>query len=681
MMNRGTSICFLTLTLMLGLTPEMPPLRADDKPMSAIAIGDKAPNRNSLRDLRGNRRALHDFKDHHALVLVFLGADCPISNLYVPGLLDLEKKYRSKEVQFLAVYANEHEDLDQVALHSYDRDIPFPVLKDFGQRLAGVLGIERVPAVVLLDGDFILRYRGRIDDRYGAGVRRKKATRDDLAEAIDDVLAGKKVRVAETEADGCLLDRAGTTPARKDITYTKHVAPILQQRCQVCHRPGQAAPFALLTYEDAVKHARMLKEVTTQRRMPPWHADPRHGQFVNARRLTNQEIETLASWVDAGTPRGDNKDLPKPIDWVKGWSMGKPDVVLEMPQEFEVAAEGVLPYKHFTIDPGFKEDMWVEKAEARPGAASVVHHVVVYILKPGQNRPFDDQGNMNILVGWAPGDLALNCPPQTGLRIPKGSKLMFELHYTPNGTAIKDRSKIGIIFHKKKPKYELFTNSFINESIRIPQRDPHYRAEASMRFRADARILSFVPHMHWRGKNYFYELIYPDGRKRALLSVPRWDFNWQSTYMFAEPIKVPKGSRLHAIAHWDNSRNNPYNPDPNKEVRFGLQTWEEMMVGWCVYTWEHPDTPEKLAREKPNLAEEMFDRLDRNADNVITPDEIPQALKLYFQSQGIKIPERITHEEFPPVYEELRKRFQKKEKPAENKGNKSAAPARGQEKP
>jgi peroxiredoxin len=629
--------------------------------MSAIAVGAKAPDKSSLRDLRGNRRPLYGFKDHCVLVLAFLGTDCPISNLYLPGLIERDKKYRSKNVQFVAVYANEHEDLDQVAMHAYDRDVPFPVLKDFGQRLADTLGVERVPAVAVLDKDFVLRYRGRIDDRYGVAARRPKATRDDLVRAIEEVLAGEKVSVAETEPDGCLLDRANKKPARSDISYSKHVAPILQQRCQACHRPEQAAPFALMSYEDAVKHGRMLKEVTTQRRMPPWHADPRHGKFANNRRLTDQEIETLAAWVDAGTPRGDDKDLPKPVAWVSGWTLGKPDLVLEMPQAFEVPADGTLPYKTFTIDPGFKEDVWVEKGEARPGpgAAGVVHHVVVYILKPGQSQPFDNQGNMNILVGWAPGDLGLRCPPDTGLRIPKGSKLMFELHYTPNGKAVKDRSSIGLIFAKKTPKYEMLMNSFMNESIRIPPRDPHYRAEAVFRFRADARLISLVPHMHWRGKDYFYELIYPDGRKRTLLSVPRWDFNWQNVYLFDEPIRIPKGSRLHAVAHWDNSRNNPYNPDPSKEVRFGLQTWEEMMVGWAVYTWEQPDTAEKLAREKIHPAEQLFDRLDRNGDDVITADEVPEQMKLYLKLQGYKLPERVTRKEFLPVYEEMRKRFQK----------------------
>ncbi|HWG43713.1 MAG TPA: redoxin domain-containing protein [Gemmataceae bacterium] len=669
-----TWMSFLMPVVILGTVGGTAPAWGDDKPVSALAIGAKTTDKNSLRDLHGNRRPLHDFKDHRALVLAFLGTECPISNLYLPGLIELEKKYRTKNVQFIAVYPNEHEDLDQVAMHTRDRDVPFPVLKDFGQRLADTLGMRRVPAVVVLDKEFVLRYRGRIDDRYGVGFRRQKATRNDLIQAIDELLADKKVSVTETEPDGCLLDHASTQPARKDVTYAKDVAPILQQRCQECHRPEQAAPFALMNYNDAVKHARMLKEVTTQRRMPPWHADPRHGKFSNDRRLTSKEIDTLAAWVDAGTPRGDDKDLPKPIAWVKGWKNGKPDLILEMPEAFEVPADGVLPYKHYTIDPGFKEDMWVEKGEARPGVAGVVHHVVVYILKPGQNRPFDNEGNMSILVGWAPGDLGLNCPPDTGLRIPKGSKLMFELHYTPNGTAVKDRSSIGITFLKKAPKYEMFTNSFVNESIRIPPRDPHYRAENTFRFRADALILGLVPHMHWRGKDYFYELIYPDGRKQTLLSVPRWDFNWQNVYQFAKPIKVPKGSRLHAVAHWDNSRNNPYNPDPNKEVRFGLQTWEEMMVGWVVYTWEQPDTAEKLTHEKVHPAEKLFERLDRNGDNVITPDEIPEQLKVYLKLQGIKIPERITAKEFLPVYEELRKRFQKpKAKPPTGDKKKSGS--------
>jgi thiol-disulfide isomerase/thioredoxin len=676
MTKHCTLTTFLTLGMILGVAWDIPRLRSEEKP-AAIAVGAKAPDKSSLRDLRGNRRSLYSFKDNRTLVVVFLGTDCPVSNLYVPGLLGLEKKYRSKGVQFLAVYANEHEDLDQIAMHAYDRDIPFPVLKDFGQRLADTLGVRRAPTVVVLDKDFVLRYRGRIDDRHGVASRRPKATRDDLGQALDEVLAGKKVSVAETEPDGCLLDRAKKEPDHAKVTYSKHVAPLLQQRCQQCHRPEQAAPFSLLTYDDAVRHARMMKEVTTQRRMPPWHADPRYGKFVNDRRLTAKEIDTLAAWVDAGTPRGDDKDLPKPVAWVKGWKLGKPDLVLEMPKEFEVPADGSLGYQHFTVDPGFKEDVWIQAAEARPGAAGVVHHIVVYILKPGQERQFDANGNINSLVGWAPGDLGMRCPPDTALRIPKNSRLMFEMHYTPNGKAVRDRSSIGITLAKKAPKHELLNNAFLNDAIRIPPRDPHYRAENTFHFREDARLISLVPHMHWRGKDYFYELIYPDGRKRTLLSVPRWDFNWQSVYQFDEPIKAPKGSRLHAVAHWDNSHNNPYNPDPDKEVRFGQQTWEEMMVGWMVYTWEQPETAEKLAREKANPADVMFDRLDRNGDDIITADEVPERLKQFLKLQGYKMPERVTRKEFGAVYEELRKRLPKpKSKPADDKDKKPAGEAK-----
>ena len=421
MSKHHTRTSILVLAIVLGIAWGVAPATGEDRPATAVAVGAKVPDRSSLRDLRGNRRSLYSFKDHRAVVLAFLGTDCPISNLYMPGLIEVEKKYRGKGVQFLAVYANEHEDLDQVAMHTRDRDVPFPVLKDFGQRLADTLGVQRVPTVAVLDKDFILRYRGRIDDRYGVAARRPKATRDDLTQALDELLAGKKVSVAETEPDGCLIDRAGEKPARTDVTYTRDVASILQERCQACHRPDQAAPFALMSYDDAVKHARMLKEVTAQRRMPPWHADPRHGKFGNDRRLTEKEIETLTAWVDTGMPRGDDKDLPRPAAWVQGWRMGKPDIVLDMPREFEVPADGSLPYQHFTIDPGFKEDVWVEKAEARPGpgAAGVVHHVVVYILKPGQKYPFDDQGNMNILVGWAPGDLAWCARPIPACACPR----------------------------------------------------------------------------------------------------------------------------------------------------------------------------------------------------------------------------------------------------------------------
>lgn len=635
----------------------------------AIAVGQSAPEGSSLRDLHGDRRSLRDYKGHSALVIAFVGAECPVSNLYLPGLVELEKKYRAKKVQFLAVYPHETEDLDEVAAHSYDRDVPFPVLKDFGQKLADGLGISRVPAVAVLDDKYVLRYRGRIDDRYGVASRRTAATRADLVAALDELLAGKQVSVSETEADGCLLERAGKPVAKPGVTYSKDVSRILQSKCQTCHRPGQSAPFALMNYDDAAKHARMIREVTTQKRMPPWQADGRYGHFTNDRRLTPEQVDTLAAWVDSGTPRGDDKDLPAAVDWPEGWVHGKPDLVLTMPEEFEVPATGTLDYQHWDVDPKFTEDKWVTIAEARPGVAEVVHHVVVYILRDGQKIPFEPDGTLSVLVGWAPGDLGLVCPPDTALRIPKGAKLRFELHYTPNGKVVKDRSSVGITFAKKPPRFELYTNSFANEAINLPAHDPHYRAEASLKMRADARIISFVPHMHWRGKNYFYEAVYPDGRRETLLSVPRWDFNWQNVYQLQEPLKLPKGARLHAVAHWDNSENNPLNPDPNKPVRFGLQTREEMMVGWVAYVWERPETAAELAKQPIDQADMFFDRLDHNGDDVLTQDEIPDQLKPLLLLNGVAVPEKLTREEFKKVFAEMRKRF-----PNRRRGGESGQP-------
>ncbi len=626
----------------------------------AVKLGAKVPNSNSLRDLRGNRRPLQSFTGHKALVLAFLGADCPVANLYVPTLLELEKRYRPKQVQFLAIYPNENEDLDQIAGHAADRDIPFLVLKDFGQRLAGLAGVTRLPSVVVLDGQGTLRYRGRIDDRYGVASRRPQASRADLAEALEEILAGKAVTFAETEADGCLIDRHRKQPGQTAVTFTKHVAPILQKRCQSCHRDGQSAPFALLSYDDAVKHAAMLKEVTTQRRMPPWHADPRFGHFANERRLTAEEIETLAAWVDGGLAQGDPRDLPRPIDWPRGWVHGQPDVVFRMPEEYEVPAEGVLPYQNWYIDTNFPEDRWVQMAEARPGSPSVVHHIVVYILQEGQKGPIGRDGNLKILVAWAPGDLGLSCPPDTALRLPRGARLRFEMHYTPSGKATRDRSSIGLIFAKQPPRYEMLLGEFANTAFEVPPHAPHHQAEATFRMRADARILSFTPHMHWRGKDYRYEAIYPDGRRQTLLSVPRWDFNWQNVYRFAEPVKVPRGTTLHAVAHWDNSANNPLNPDPKKAARFGLQTWDEMMVGFVAYVWERPETAAELAKNPPSQADQLFDRLDTNGDNFITKEEIPERMRPLLWASGIKVPEKISREEFGRLYEEMRKRMPQK---------------------
>ncbi len=550
--------------------------------------GRKLEGAFSLRDVRGNRRSLASFKEPAPCVVAFLGKDCPISNLYVPRLVELEKRFRPGRVRFVGVYPNENETLDDIAIHTLERDLPFLALKDFGRKLADALGVQRTPEVALLDRGLVLRYRGRIDDQYGAAYRKEKPEREDLARAIDDLLAGRDVATPLSEADGCLIARASSLPKKAGAVWSRDVAPILQKRCQACHRPGQIGPFPLATYEDAVDHAATIREVVVQRRMPPWHADPRYGKFSNDRSLTAEEIGTLAGWVESGTPRGDPKDAPAPLRWPEGWSIGKPDAVFTLPREQDVPAEGKMDYLYFDVPTGFVEDRWVVKAEVRPTDGRVVHHVLVYLKLPGRDI-YGIDGSTTALVGWAPGDMPLECPPGVAVRLPKEAALRFEVHYTPNGKATKDRTSVGLVFAPGPPAREAKMNIFAKLGIRIPAGAPHHREESAMTFREDARLVSLMPHMHLRGKSWRYEAVFPDGRTETLLSVPRWDFNWQSVYRFDPPLAIPQGTRLRSTAHFDNSELNPANPDPAKEVRYGLQTWEEMMNGWVQYVPEKSD--------------------------------------------------------------------------------------------
>jgi mono/diheme cytochrome c family protein len=377
-------------------------------------------------------------------------------------------------------------------------------------------------------------------------------------------------------------------PAAGTVTYSKQVARIMQARCESCHRADGAAPFALGDYGQARKWGPMIRQVVEQRRMPPWHADPRYGHFSNDRSLKPAEIATLTAWVDGGMPEGDRKDLPPPASFPKEWAIGKPDRVIRMPEEFLVPAEGTLPYQNFIVDPGFKEDVWVQRSEAKEGCRAV-HHILVYIVRPDQPQlaVFGPRaGDTTVLCGTAPGDMPSILPPGMAKRIPAGAKLRFEVHYTPTGKPERDRSSLALVFAKQPPKREVITNALPKFDLNIPPGEANHREEASFTFPKPVRALSLMPHMHVRGKSWEYRLEYPDGRSEILLSVPKFDFNWQSVYRFADPPLIPKGARIHCIAHWDNSPANPTNPDPTRRVTFGPQTWDEMMMGWLDYVEE-----------------------------------------------------------------------------------------------
>jgi hypothetical protein len=361
----------------------------------------------------------------------------------------------------------------------------------------------------------------------------------------------------------------------KIVTFTKDVAPIFYKNCAECHRAGEIAPMSLVTYKEARPWARSIKEKVLIREMPPWHADPRHGQFLNDRRMSQQEIDTIVAWVDQGAKEGDPKDLPAPPRYPDGWNIGKPDAVFYLPEEFSVPAEGVVDYKYFTVPTNFTEDKWIQAAEIRPGNREVVHHVIVFVQKGADRK---------LLVGYAPGEQPAIISPGLGKKIPAGASLVFQMHYTPTGTAGKDRSYVGLVFTKQPPKNELLTRPIMNMRFAIPPGDPNYRVESSFTFTEDGQIHSLMPHMHLRGKDFEYRVAFPDGTSKIILSVPKYDFAWQSYYVLKEPVRAPKGTRVDCVAHFDNSTKNKYNPDPTREVRWGDQTWEEMMIGWMSYT-------------------------------------------------------------------------------------------------
>jgi hypothetical protein len=383
-------------------------------------------------------------------------------------------------------------------------------------------------------------------------------------------------------------------------TFNKDVLPILQQRCQECHRPGQIAPMPFLTYRQTRPWAKSIREAVLTRKMPPWFADPRFGHFANDRSLRQNEIETIAAWVEAGAPEGDPKDRPPDREWPEDWLIGTPDAVLEMPKPFDIKRSGAIEYQYIILPSGFTEDKWVQRVEVRPTARDAVHHAVVYIREPGsewlRDRPTGTSFSLqstpdhrpnpqsftksDILLVYTPGNSHDAWPDGMAKKIPAHSDIVLQMHYTANGKPKTDRTRIGLVFAREKPAKAVYTLQMSNDRFAIPPGDRDYKAEVSGTLPNDALLLSLFPHMHLRGKGFEYMMEPPGGPIEMLLKVNNYDFNWQLNYRLAPARPLHAGTRLVFYGYFDNSRNNSRNPDPTAEVRFGEQSWEEMMIGF-----------------------------------------------------------------------------------------------------
>jgi hypothetical protein len=358
------------------------------------------------------------------------------------------------------------------------------------------------------------------------------------------------------------------------VTFHKEVEPILQHRCQGCHRAGEAAPMPLLTYAQTRPWAKSIKSALLSGKMPPWQADPHYGKFSNDLSLAPGEKETLVAWVDAGAAEGNIADAPKSIKFPDGWRIPKPDVVFEMPVEFKVPAAGVVNYQYFPVSTNFTEDKWVEMVEVRPGDQSVVHHAIVVIDSGG------DYESQDYLAGYAPGMAPQFWKPGQARLIKAGSRLVFQMHYSPSGKPARDRTKIGLVFAKKPATEQIVAMQAAAPWIAIPPGDANYRSSAVSVMRQDCYLVGLRAHMHVRGKSFLFRAIYPNGDSETLLSIPRYDFNWQPYYYLETPRLLPRGTRIEAHAVFDNSANNPFNPNPAAEIFWGPQSWDEMMIGW-----------------------------------------------------------------------------------------------------
>ncbi len=544
----------------------------------------------ALTDLNGKSVRLSDFKAKRALVIALTSPSCPLSQKFAPTLAKLEDEWRARGVAFMfvnPVAADAALDCKAAAkAHGFDG----PVIRDLNGALARTLGALTTTDAFVLDAARTLVYRGAVDDQYGLGYSQDAPRHRYLTDALTATLASKSPPTAATWAPGCELDLKAAKPVASPTKATYHgrIARLVQSQCVECHRAGGVAPFSLETRDDLVARAGAIRRVIEQGTMPPWFAaPPQAGEpspWVNDRSLVAADKAELLAWLGSDRATGEAREAPLPRKWPTEWALGTPDAVLQIPKPLAVKATGTMPYQRAVIETNFAEAKWVQAMEVQPTAKAVVHHVLVFVMKPGAGRGRErlEEGE-GFFAAYVPGNSHNIYRDGLAKPLPAGASLLFQIHYTPNGTATEDQTRIGLVFAKQPPEHVVRTIGIGQFALRIPPGADNHPEVGKLPVVFDATILSFMPHMHVRGKAFRYELIQPNGTRRTLLEVPRYDFNWQLAYRLAEPISVPRGSRLEATGWFDNSAKNPANPDPTKTVRWGPQTYEEMLLGYLEY--------------------------------------------------------------------------------------------------
>ena len=519
------------------------------------------------RDVQGDRGSLESLLEgREALVIVMQTSTCPVSRRHGPRLAELEKEYGGKGVQFVYVDASDQAtpedargDLDRFGFGA-------PYVLDTGHEIRQRLQADVASEVFVIDRAHTMRYRGAVDDEHGEPY---------LAAALDQVVAGQDVQVTSTEVSGCDLGDYVSAVPQREVTYYSRISRIVNQNCVTCHREGGVGPFALDSYAQVYAYRPLIQQMVSQGLMPPWYASPDHGEWANDRSLSPRDKRDLLAWIDDGAPEGDPALAVLPRHLSEGWQLGvEPDTIITIPAPEQIPAEGVLEYRHVYVKTSWPEDRWVRAAEVVPTAKDVTHHVIVYL----EDENAEERGGW--LVGYAPGTMPAQWGEGYGKRIPAGQTLMFELHYTPNGEATVDDTHVGLYFADERPAHEVYMAAVGTQEFEIPAHASNHEVVAEMEFDGPGEILSLLPHMHLRGKAYRYDIVRADGTEETILDVPHYDFKWQLTYEPVEPFQIHAGDKLRGTAWYDNSEANPANPDPGSPVRYGEQSFEEMMFGF-----------------------------------------------------------------------------------------------------
>lgn len=580
-----------------------------------------------LLDQHGQAKQMRYHKDAPAIVLIVHGNGCQIIRSLLADYRALRDDYADAGVPVWMINSNLQDNRTSILKEAEEWGLDFPVLDDSTQDIGRSLKLSRTGEVLVINPtNWEIVYRGPLNDRVHFERQKDAAKERYVRDALDKLVKGEQVAFSQKDAPGCAINF--TERAASNISYSETIAPLLIDKCAACHVEGGIAPWAMSEYLMIKGFAPMIREVLRTRRMPPWHSDPSIGKWKHDGSLSDQQRATLMAWIEAGAARGEGEDpllKIKPVD--NKWTLGEPDLIIELPP-FTVPATGTVEYQYPNVKNPLDRDAWVVAATVIPGDSQAVHHLLMgsNTTPPDQNESQTSEVFENYIMGYAPGNESSHMPEGTGVFVSKDAYYSVQMHYTPYGRETTDVTRIGLYFADEPPKQYLRQEVVVNTKIDIPPNTAEHEEMASFRFYFDATIYGLTPHSHYRGKNSTFELLYPDGKQEVILSVPNYDFNWQRTYGFVEPKKVPAGTRIVHRTVYDNSSNNVGNPDPEQRVTWGLQSEQEMLYGSVNYAWTNELAAAPIHNELKSNTAQFMGVMDQDLDGKASKAELPAAI-------------------------------------------------------